>query len=714
MITTQIEGPVAHLVIDMPGRSMNVLTPALADALDQALTEALAAPQVEGIVISSGKSSFVAGADLAQMSDFVQPGVGTAEALTMIARYGHVFRRIETCGKPVVAAASGTALGGGLELMLCCHYRIAADNPKAQFGTPEVNLGLLPGIGGTQRMPRQIGIAASLPVLTQGAPMSAQAALKLGLLHEVVPPAELRAAAVRAILEGHAKAVAPWDQKGFKLPGGDAYAPANTNAMVAANASLHAATKGNYPAPLAILRAIYEGTKLPIDKGLKLEQQLFVTLVQGEVAQNMIRTLFFAKQAADKLVRRPAGIPKTKLQRLGIVGAGFMGAGVAQVSAVAGIDVVLLDRDLATAQRGRDGVASSLDALVEKGRLSANERDAAMARIHVTGEATGFKDCGLVIEAVLEDFETKAAVTRQVEAVLRPSAIFASNTSALPINELAGASTRPDNFIGMHFFSPVTRMSLVELIVGRVTSDETLARAMDYVEQIRKTPIVVKDGVGFYTTRCVEAYMREGIRLISEGANPVLVENAGIALGMPVGPLALADETGIDVLHHVVEFFRSREHGAWADDKHGPGNAIVAQMYEAKRFGRKSASGFYAYPSGQPKHLDVTVARADAQPDVGSIKERLLFAQVVEAARCWADGVVDDVKEADLGAHLAWAFPSWLGGPFAFIENLGVSAFVRRCDELAGLHGARFEPPAKLREADAAGARFGHKIRQAA
>ncbi|ABE36203.1 enoyl-CoA hydratase/isomerase family protein [Paraburkholderia xenovorans LB400] len=709
MVTTHTEGPIGHLVIDVPGRSMNVLDPELAHALDEALTRLVDDEAVRGIVISSGKSSFVAGADLARMSDFVKPGVSQADALGLIGLYNRLLRRIETCGKPVVAAASGTALGGGLELMLCAHYRIATDDPKARFGLPEVGLGLLPGAGGTQRLPRLIGIAASLPLLTQGTSLDARAALKLGILNEVVPAGELIQAASRALLEGRVKAIAPWDEKGFRLPGGDAYSRVNSDALMAANASLHAATKGNYPAPQAILRAVYEGTRLPIDKGLKLEQQLFVKLVQGAVAQNMIRTLFFARQAADKLSRRPAGIAKQSVRRLGIVGAGFMGAGIAQVSAAAGIDVVLLDRDLATAGRGRDSIAKALQAEVDKGRLREAVRDQILSRIEVAADHSAFGNCDLVIEAVLEDFEVKASVTRATEAALPAHAIFASNTSALPINELASASARPQNFIGLHFFSPVSRMALVEVIVGSATSDETLARSLDYIQQIHKTPIVVRDGYGFYTTRCVEAYIREGVRLLADGVNPVLIENAGTALGMPVGPLTLADEVGIDVLHHIVSLFRDREHGRWADDKHGAGNAILGRLELAGRFGRKAGRGFFAYPPGEPRHLelgDLDLSVAADQPEVGQVKERLLYAQVLEAARCWTDGVIDDAREADLGAHLGWAFPSWLGGPLAFIDTVGITNFVQRSDELVARYGPRFEVPGRLREAAAGGQRF--------
>lgn len=704
MITIQIEDRIGHLVIDMPGRSMNVLTPAFADALDQALSEVLTAEDLLGIVISSGKNSFIAGADLAQMRDFAQQDVG--EALAMIAHYNRVFRRVETCGKPVVAAASGTALGGGLELMLCCHYRIAADDPQARFGLPEVGLGLLPGTGGTQRLPRLIGIAASLPVLTKDAPMNAGAALKLGILNEVVPRETLRAAAVQALHSGRVRAVAAWDEKGFRLPGGDAYAPANANAMVAANASLNAATKGHLPAPLAILRAVYEGSKLPIEKALKLEQKLFVTLVRGEVAQNLVRTQFFGRQRADKLARRPAGIPKTQVKRLGILGAGFMGAGIAQVSAAAGMEVVLLDRDPSIAQRAREGILAALDAEVQKGRLSETSRDQTLARIEVATDYGDFKHCDLVIEAVLEDFDVKDKVVRAAEAEMRSDAVFASNTSGLPIDDLARSSVRPDRFIGLHFFSPVSRMALVEVIIGKATSDDTLARALDYVQQIRKTPIVVKDGYGFYTSRCVEAYIREGVRLLTDGVNPALVENAGMALGMPVGPLALADEVGIDVLHHVSGFFRSRERGDWADDKHGAGNEVIGRLYNEQRFGRKVSHGFYTYPVKGVKRFDLQTARSDTQPDVAAVKERLLFAQLVEAARCWSDGVIDDALEADLGATLGWAFPAHLGGPLAVIDRLGAAEFVRQSNALTARHGERFSLPEPLRKAALAGLVF--------
>ncbi|WP_428313329.1 3-hydroxyacyl-CoA dehydrogenase NAD-binding domain-containing protein [Hydrocarboniphaga sp.] len=711
MVRSDIQDGIATLTIDMPGRSMNVIAPELAAELRQRFDAAIADASVSGIIIASGKSSFIAGADLSQMAAFAEPGLTPQQAAIKIGYLSELYRHIETAGKPVVAAASGTALGGGLELMLCCHYRIAADNPGAQFGTPEVKLGLLPGAGGTQRLPRLIGVVASLPLLTQGTSLSPTAALKAGLLNEVVPAPELLAAARRALLEGRVKAIAPWDEKGYRIPGGDAYAPAVAAALTAANASLHAATREHTPAPLAILRCLYEGLRLPIAKGLKLEIQHFVTLVQGRVAQNLIRTMFFAKQSADKLARRPKQVPATTVRKLGILGAGFMGAGVAQVSAQAGIDVVLLDRDLVTAQRGRDGIVKALESDVAKGRLAADKKDQILSRISAAEGYEAFADCDLVIEAVVEDAGVKALVTRAAEAAMRGDAIFASNTSALPIGDLAAVSTRPGQFIGLHFFSPVPRMALVEVIVGRATSDETLARALDYIKQIRRTPIVVNDGPGFYTTRCVDAYLREGMRLLADGVDPVLLENAAVALGMPVGPLALADEVGIDVAHHIAHFLRGRESGACADDRHAS-NAVLDRQVALQHCGRKSGRGFYRYPQDEPKHLDPTLReslRAE-QPSSAQVQERLLLAQVLEAARCWAEGITPDASDADLGAILGWAFPAYLGGPMSVIDDRGAAAFVARCDELRASLGARFEVPARLRDFAASGARF-HPVR---
>ena len=713
MITTTVDDGVAVMVIDMPGRSMNVLTPELATALGQAFDVALADAAVRAIIITSGKSSFIAGADLAQMAPLASPEFDEKVARQRMAAYGQLFRRIETAGKPVVGAATGTALGGGLELLLATHYRVVADVPAARFGLPEVTLGLLPGAGGTQRLPRLIGIAPSLPLLVEGRSLDARAAHMLGVVDEVVPAAELLQAARAALQGGKVDPVAAWDRPGFDLPGGDADSGDNAAALSVAEAESVARTHGNYPAPLAIMRALREGSSLPMDAALALELDLFMPLLRGRVSQNMIRTLFFARQAADKLARRPQGMPQSRVERLGVLGAGFMGAGIAQVSALAGIDVVMVDRSLEIATASLGGIAQAWQTDVDRGRLSASARDLALQRISVAGGYEAFTGCDLVIEAVAEDERIKADVIVKTEAMLGDDAIFATNTSALPIDELAVSSARPANFIGLHFFSPVPRMALVEVIVGKDTSEQTLARSLDYIRQIRKTPIVVRDGYGFYTTRCVDAYYREGIRLLADGVDPARIERAGVALGMAVGPLALCDEIGMDVLQHIARFFRSREEGRWADDRHRQVNAVIDGMVAAERFGRKKGAGFHAYPKGMQKYLDgsflagiVTQLPEDRQPDETSIRERLLYAQLLEATRCWAEGVIDDAGEIDLGAHLGWAFPSYLGGPAAAIDDIGADRFLARLQVLAKTLGPRFTPPARLIAAAADGFRF--------
>lgn len=697
IVTTEKRGPVAILTIDMADRAMNVLNDASMAALDAAVAAALADADVTGIVITSGKSAFVAGADLKVMAGFAARSATPQQVLAWVAGLNAIFRRIETGGKPVVGAATGTALGGGLELLLSCHYRIAADDPKGRFGLPEVGLGLLPGLGGTQRLPRLAGIVAALPMLLEGRPMDVEAAQKAGIIHEVVPAEKLVEAALAALAEGRVPAQQPWDVKGFRIPGGGTMSPKVAEAFVATNARINAARKAGIDAPLAILRAVFEGAALPFDKGLAIENRHFVRLVQGNSAQNMIRTGFFARQAADKLSRRPAGIPPRPMRRIGVLGAGLMGSGIAQVSAEAGYQVVLVDRAPEIAAVAVARIADGLQAEVAKGRRSAEAAQAILSRLTAGSGHADFADCDMVVEAVLEDTEVKRAAIRSVEAVLKPHAIFATNTSALPIDSLAPASIRPERLIGLHFFSPVPKMALVEVIRGAATTDETLALSLDYVKAIRKTPIVVNDGYGFYTTRCVDAYLREGLHLVADGADPVLIERAGESIGMPVGPLTLLDEVGVDVVDHIAHFFRENESGDWADDRHAV-NGILTQMVAENRKGRKSGAGLYAYEAAG-KHLDrafirTLVTRPQAEGvTFDEIAERLLYAQLIEAVRCRADGVITDKDEADLGAILGWAFPIQRGGPLQAIEDIGAEAFAQNCAGLVARNGARFRLP---------------------
>ncbi|MFS2122708.1 3-hydroxyacyl-CoA dehydrogenase NAD-binding domain-containing protein [Pseudomonas sp. Pseusp97] len=693
---------IATLTLDMPGRSMNVITPALISEMHEVLDCWLVDPQVKGIILCSAKPAFMAGADLNWVEGLTRPHTSRHKVAEEIGAQGRLQRRLETAGKPVVAVASGSALGGGLELMLACHYRIATTGDGSQFGLPEVTLGVLPAAGGTQRLPRLIGIAASLPLLVDGTLLTAQQAHALGLIDELVAPGLGLAAAERALLEGRVCCIAPWDQKGFQVPGGDAFSPANRQAMIEANARVQATRRGLYPAPLAILRCLFEGTRLPIDKALQLELKHFLTLVPGQVARNLITINFFARQDAAKLARRPVGVASSKVAKLGVIGVGLMGAGIAQVAALAGIDVVMLDRDLALAERARESIAATMGKDVERKRLAESARDAALPRIAAASGYEALEDCDLVIEAIVEDEAVKHQVIRAAVAAMKPDAIFASNTSALPIGELAVASSVPANFIGLHFFSPVPRMSMVEVIRGPATSDETLARSMDFIRQLRKSPLVVNDGYGFYTSRCFDAYVREGMRLLADGVSPALIENAAAALGMAIGPLAVTDEVGLDVIQHTSRFYRSREPGEIGDDRHDKVNAMIDRQVRDGRLGRKSGRGFYLYSPGQPKQLDrsrcMELADACLSVDVEAAKERLLYSQLLEAARCWADGVVEETAEADLGAQNSWSFPAYLGGPFATIDALGASRFVARCDQLAASLGARFSVPRRLRE----------------
>jgi 3-hydroxyacyl-CoA dehydrogenase/enoyl-CoA hydratase/3-hydroxybutyryl-CoA epimerase len=694
---------VATITWDMPGRSMNVLADDSLAAFDEAVERALGDAAVKGVIVTSGKRDFIAGADLAMLDAWTNPAT-TFEAVMASNR---LQRRIETAKKPFVAALPGTTLGGGFELALACHRRIAADNPKAQIGLPEVLVGLMPGGGGTQRLPRMIGIRNALPLLLEGRQSSPQEALALGLVDQVVPAAELLAAA-KAWL-GEAKDFAkPWDKRGFVPPGGPVESPKGYETFVAGNAMLREKTWGNYPAPRAIMAAVYEGMHCAFDAGVRIEARKFTGIVLGAEAKAMIRTLFFSTQAADRLAHRPKNVPPATLTKIGVLGAGMMGAGIAHASASAGLEVVLIDVSDAAAERGKAAVAAVLDGAVKRGRMSAAERDATLARVRPTTDYLDLTGAELVIEAVTEDRHIKAEVTRMAETVIGADAIFASNTSTLPITSLAATSKRSENFVGIHFFSPVHRMRLVEVIRGEATSDVAVARALDYVKRIRKTPIVVNDGRGFYTSRVFGTYINEGLALLVEGVNPALIENAGRLAGMPVGPLAVADEVGIDLIHHIKEQTK-RDLGARYQAL--PGDDIVPLFAATlQRPGRKGGRGFYDYPADGPKRLWPELAkhfpRAAEQPDAETVKRRLMHIQSVETARCLEEQIVADPRDADVGSVYGWGFAPFTGGTVSYIDGLGVSDFVRDCEALAQRHGARFAPPALLRDMARRGARF--------
>ncbi len=695
---------IAVLTMDMPGRSANVINADFTAALDQAVDTVLGDQSVVGAVMTSAKSTFLAGADLDALMQ-----VRTAEqAMAACQTFQTVLRKLETGGKPFVAAMNGSALGGGQELALACHRRLAADVPHARFGQPEVTLGLVPGGGATQRLPRMVGAREALLLLVEGKKLSATGAQKAGIVDDIVAPDMLVEAARAAIADDTIDPVKAWDTKKFKLPGGGVWTKSGMESFLAGNAMLHEKTRGNYPAPQAIMSCVFEGLQVTIDVGLRIEARWFAHTLLGDVARNMVRTFFFNIGAANKLVRRPAGYAPAAFKKIGVLGAGMMGAGIGHVSAQSGLDVVLLDSTKDKAEAGKAHAAALQSRQVEKGRATPEARDAVLARLTPTDRFEDLAGCELVIEAVFENRDIKADVTRKSEAVIGPDAVFASNTSTLPITGLAEASARPEQFIGLHFFSPVERMPLVEIIRGERTSDACLAAAMDYVKQVGKTPIVVTDSRGFYTSRVFATYVQEGLAMLDEGIKPALIENAGKLAGMPVGPLAVADEVSLDLMHKV----RAQTRRDLGDDYGpGPGDGVLDTMVSTHgRLGRKSAKGFYDYPSNDGKRLwpglsEDFPARGD-QPDVEALKQRLLFVQAVETVRCLQEGVLLDPADGDVGAILGWGFAPHTGGPLSLIDTVGAEAFTAACDSLAQRHGARFTPPEMLRDMAKAGGQF--------
>lgn len=697
---------IATLTLDEADAPVNTVSPGWIDEIVEVIGRVKNDEAVRGLVITSAKPSFMAGADLKYILDHAA-GMSPAEAFAFSQRATRMHRLLETCGKPVVAALNGYALGGGYELALACTHRILADAPGAVVGLPEVSVGLLPGSGGTQRLPRMIGAERAMEVLLEGRSYKPKAALDMGLVDAVVPPGELLDAA-RAWLKTGPDPARPWDVKGFKTKESDGLLKQSTAGLFTlATGKLLARYGRNYPAPISILTCIFEGVQVPFDKGLAVESRHFARLLTDPVSRNIIRTTFVNKGLAEKGARRPQGVPRRKVGKIGVLGAGMMGAGIAHVAAKAGIEVVLLDTSLEAADKGKAYSAKIVGKAVEKGAMAQAAADALLARIHPTVDYADLAGAELVVEAVFEDTAIKADVTAKAAAVLGEGALFASNTSTLPITQLAEAFPRPERFIGLHFFSPVDRMALVEVIMGRKTNDETLAHALDFVAQIRKTPIVVNDSRGFYTSRVFQTFIHEGMELLREGVAPALIENGARQAGMPVGPLALLDEVTLDLPMKIV-----RQSEAEDPDYRRPGSMEVMEKMAEQlgRSSRKAGGGFYEYPAQGAKHLWPGLAEhfppAAEQPDVDEVKKRILYIQALETVRCLEENVLTHPADGDLGAVLGWGFPTWTGGTLSFIETVGVADFVADCDRLAQRYGARFAPTDGLRAMAAAGRGF--------
>ncbi|NNK99294.1 MAG: 3-hydroxyacyl-CoA dehydrogenase [Xanthomonadales bacterium] len=702
---------IATLMIDLPGKSMNVLCDAMIADLSECIDKVAADEGVKGAILASAKKAFVAGADLTELVTAYDRGVTPEEGYEWSRALSGVLRKMETCGKPFAVAINGLALGGGLELCLACHYRVMTDHPRAVLGLPEVSIGLLPGAGGTQRLPRLVGTEKSLPVILQGKKLQPQKALELGVVHEIAPAGELLDRA-RAWLMTTPDPVAPWDVKGFRMPGGaGANSPKNAQQFMVGTSLVAGMTQHNYPAPIGALSAVYEGCITPFDTGLDIESQYFGQLVSGVVARNMMRSLFVNKGAADKLARRPGDVEKSAVTKLGILGAGMMGAGIAYVSARAGMQVVLLDTDLAGAERGKAYSEGLLGKAIKRGYSTQEKADALLSRIHPTTDYADLEGCELVIEAVFENREIKAGVTAKTEAVIPETAIFASNTSTLPITGLAEASRRPERFIGLHFFSPVDKMPLVELIKGEKSSDEAVARGLDYIQQIRKTPVVVNDSPGFYTSRCFSTSTNEGMTMLAEGIKPALIENAAKMAGLPVGPLAVMDEVTLE-LGYKITMQTASDFGD--DYKFDSGFPVIRKFVEElDRKGKRYGKGFYEYPEGGKKYLWPGLAELyppkDEQPPVQEVIDRLLYRQALETARCFEEGVLDHPADADIGSIFGWGFPPWTGGTLSFIDTVGIKHFVAQCDRMAEVYGSRFEVSDWLRRRAGKGEGF-HQV----
>ncbi|QFT63997.1 3-hydroxyacyl-CoA dehydrogenase NAD-binding domain-containing protein [Roseivivax sp. THAF30] len=701
---------VAIITWDCPGKSMNVLSIDAALHLESLVDDALADEAVKGIVITSGKDSFAAGMDLNVIAGMkAEAGENAAEGLFEgIMSLHKALRKIELAGmdpktqkggKPIAAALPGTALGIGLELPLACHRIFVTPNPKAKIGLPEIMVGIFPGGGGTTRLVRKLGAMTASPFLLEGKLSDPMKAKSAGLVDEVVAD-PVEAAKEWVLQAGDKDIVKPWDAKGYKMPGGAPYHPAGFMTFVGASAMVHGKTKGVYPAAKALLSAVYEGALVPFDTALKIEARWFTNVLMNPSSSAMIRSLFINKGALEKGAVRPAGIDDQSVKRVGVLGAGMMGAGISLVSAMAGIEVVLIDQKQEAADKGKSYTESYLDQGIKKKKVDEAKKEKVLGLITATTDYAALDGCDLIIEAVFEDPKIKAEVTAKVEEVIGDDCIFATNTSTLPISDLAKASKRADQFIGIHFFSPVEKMNLVEIIRGKETGDRAVAKALDYVRQIRKTPIVVNDARFFYANRCIIPYINEGIRMVAEGVNPALIENAAKMVGMPLGPLQLVDETSIDLGAKIARATKAAMGDEYPDEAV---DEVIFWMEGEGRLGRKSNAGFYAYDEKGKRQgiwdgLAARYPEAETQPELTDVQHRLLFAQALEAVRALEEGVLMDIREGDVGAILGWGFAPWSGGPLSWLDILGAPYAAERCDALEAKFGERFSCPALLRE----------------
>lgn len=703
-LTVTVSQGIATAVIDVPKRRMNVFTPELIADLNILADTLLSEPAWRGLVFVSGKESgFIAGADLHDIAAWQASGLTAPAAAQWAGQVAGVFRRFETAGKPVAAAISGAALGGGFELALACHWRVASDAPSTVVGLPEVTVGLLPGAGGTQRLPRLIGIERALPLLLQGRVVGAGEALALGLINAVVPAGSEAASAhawVSAAAAAGSDVTPAWDRRGFKMPHGDAAGAFGIQA-----AALRAQTQDRTPAPLTILQAVYEGSRLPFERAMHVEARLFGTLAAGAVSRGLIRTSFVNRRNAARSARAALGLASEAVVRLGVIGAGMMGAGIASQAATAGLDVVLVDTSLERAKTGALYPQRAHRRAVASGAMSQDALQAILTRITPADDLGAVAGCDIVIEAVFEDMALKHELLARMESIVGPHTVLASNTSTLRIGQLAAVLHEPSRLVGCHFFSPVERMPLVELIRGPQTSDRAVSRVLDLAARLGKTPVVVSDGPGFFTSRVFCSFIDEGMAMLEEGVAPALIENAARQAGMALGPLAVTDEVSLDLQRRVVD--QAIADGVPEPLQRRHAQAVIARMNSLGRLGRKSGGGFQDFSADGTRRLWPGLAEefplAASQPAVETVQQRLLYAQALESARCLEEGIVSKASDADVAAVLGIGFPAWTGGPLSFIDDIGFPEFVRGCQQLADSGAERFRPSAWLVQRAGAG-----------
>lgn len=702
---------IVTVTMDMTG-SVNAMNGeyrvAMAGTLDRLERE----PGLAGVVIASAKKVFFAGGDLNEL--LAAKKGDEAAFMTMLRETKGVLRRLEKLPVPVVAAINGAALGGGFEICLCCNHRIAWDDKSVQLGLPEVSLGLLPGGGGVVRMVNLLGLEKALPYLLEGKKVAPAAALAEGMIHETVASvAELVPRAKAWIMANRGNedaAVQPWDRKGFRLPGGNSSTPKLAQTIMAAPAMLRQKTRGLLPAPEKILDCAVEAARLDFDTALEVESRGLTYLAVTPQAKNMITTFFFGMNKVNGGASRPRDIEPQTTRKVGVLGAGMMGQGIAYVSAMAGIEVVLKDVSPEAAAKGKAYSEKLLEKQVGRGRMTRERQDQVLGLIKPTADDADLEGCDLIIEAVFENMDLKHKITRATEGYLADNGVWGSNTSTLPITELARASGKPENFIGIHFFSPVDKMPLVEIICGEKTSDETLAKAFDYTRQIRKTPIVVNDSMGFFTSRTFGTYLDEGVRLLSEGAHPVQIDALGKAIGMPVGPLAVYDEVSLELSRKAQETWK--EMGVL--DKWGDGSVVRSvidtMVGEHGRGGRHHGGGFYEYTADGGKAIWPGLFEIYYKPDTKiseqDMKDRLLFRPVIESLKCLESGVLRSVPDGNIGSIMGIGAPVWTGGYIQFVNTYGLQRFVDRCRELEQQYGERFQPPRIALEHAASGESF--------